>query len=158
MIVPTRSRSPVPPRAPSPNLARPSTSSNRSVRRTGADFEAALLKPTDTIFLSGSPSLGQELSTATPIRVVDHDAPQPIEKRSFEEDLTRLTVTPVKKFGVIPPTPSPILSERRTSAVTTGSELSATPSRVSIAGPKKVIGQSLGIDGGSFLGRMGVMF
>ncbi|WWD21934.1 hypothetical protein CI109_106422 [Kwoniella shandongensis] len=111
--------------------ARHSTSSNRSLRKTEADFEAALLHPESTIFISAGPpgdTIGEEgdsdldavsaisVSTITtaptvgpgaggvvknslqpspeismkPLEMLrggDEDAPLPIEKRSFEEDL-----------------------------------------------------------------------
>lgn len=132
-------RSPPPIRAPSPNLPRPSTSSNRSFRRTGADFEAALLDPTATMFLSGSPVLDQEGFQSSPPRKVDHDAPQPVEKRSFEEDLMVAAVTPAKKVGVIPPTPSTFASDKRSSRT------DLVPVRMP-SGSRKT-GQSFGIDG-----------
>ncbi|WRT65157.1 uncharacterized protein IL334_002100 [Kwoniella shivajii] len=99
-------------RAPSPNLIhRPSTSSNRS-KRSEADFEAALLDPKSTIFLSAGPSNSyneEDASTATSKLTLgpsismkdkgkgqyfdhetDSDTPLPNEKRSFEEDLINL--------------------------------------------------------------------
>lgn len=137
-----------PPRAPSPNPPRPSISSNRSARRTGADFEAALLDPKAIIFLSDTPTLGEKIGSGSPPRKVDHDAPQPVEKRSFEEDMNELTVTPVKQVGtpmnqvgVIPPTPATMALERKVS----GGGESFTPIKMLVASRKT--GPSLGIDG-----------
>ncbi|WWC87292.1 uncharacterized protein L201_002180 [Kwoniella dendrophila CBS 6074] len=101
-------------RSTSPNLPhRPSTSSNRSLKRSEADFEAALLDHKSTIFLSASgsstldedtnnqfirnsniglgpsPSLRKRLDNTTTING-DPDQPLPIEKTSFEEDLNNL--------------------------------------------------------------------
>lgn len=84
---------------------RPSTSSNRSRE---ADFEAALLT-NRTVFLSTSnPTIeeGQAQSVQH-----DSDAPEPVSKRSFEQDYDDAARTPVKAVGspaVIPPTPSTI--------------------------------------------------
>ena len=85
--------------------SRPSISSNRSQRRE-VDFEAALLNPTQTLFISSSPNLDDD----TPIFAQSTPgAPDPIEKRSFEQDFNGVGATPVKSVGlpaVIPPTPS----------------------------------------------------
>ena len=85
--------------------SRPSISSNRSQRRE-VDFEAALLNPTQTLFISSSPNLDDD----TPVfSQAEPDAPDPIEKRSFEQDFNGGEATPVKSVGlpaVIPPTPS----------------------------------------------------
>lgn len=84
---------------------RPSTSSSRSLRRTHADFEAALRNPQETLYLSaGPPPIGEDLeseaaSTATghhhssstsTAAIDDPDTPLPVEKRSFEDDLRAL--------------------------------------------------------------------
>jgi len=143
MTVQLGSLSPIAPPTPSPNPPRASISSNRSFRRTEADFEAALLNPAATIFLSAAPTLGEQLGPASPPRN-DHDAPQPVEKRSFEEDMVP-AVTAVKNVGVIPPTPSTMRSDRRLSTTTKGS-VKSTPNGMS--GSRKM-GQSFGIDGGS---------
>lgn len=99
-----RSHSPQPPNASS-GQPRPSTSSNRSFTKTEADFEAALLNPGATKFLSGSPVLGDDTggfgdpletpprprqSTSGSRRIRDggdRDAPVPVDKRSFEDDM-----------------------------------------------------------------------
>lgn len=84
---------------------RPSTSSSHSLRRTPADFEAALRNPQATLYLSaGPPPVGEDLeseaaSTATghhyssgtsAAAMDDQDAPVPTDKRSFEDDLRAL--------------------------------------------------------------------
>lgn len=84
---------------------RPSTSSSRSLRRTPADFEAALRNPQATLYLSaGPPPVGEDLeseaaSTATGHRyssgtsaaaMDEQDASMPADKRSFEDDLRAL--------------------------------------------------------------------
>ncbi|OCF37757.1 hypothetical protein I316_00884 [Kwoniella heveanensis BCC8398] len=72
-MIPPPTRASIP-RAPSPNLgvglgsaaagpSRPSTSSNRSLRRTEADFEAALLDPKSTVFISAGPSTSFDRDT-----------------------------------------------------------------------------------------------
>ncbi|KAK8846626.1 hypothetical protein IAR55_005713 [Kwoniella newhampshirensis] len=213
--------------SPSPSVSaapRLSTSSNRSVgggsRKTEADFEAALLHPESTIFLSAtagilpSETIGEEvesnissdaasaLSVATatttqggivkehklgPSPVIgmkkldprgdahgdgdgEEDAPIPIEKRSFEEDLKEISRTkrndgriglgiasgstaaggsPLKGMpvpGVIPPTPSTSGHTRRGSQMTTGSVTSSgTGAWDSPTGSRRA-SKSLGID------------
>lgn len=84
---------------------RPSTSSSHSLRRTPADFEAALRNPQETLYLSaGPPPVGEDLeseaaSTATghhyssgtsAAAMDDPDASVPADKRSFEDDLRAL--------------------------------------------------------------------
>jgi hypothetical protein len=148
-----------PTRGPSP-VPRVSTSSARS-RKTAEDFEAALLHPTQTIFLSGS------VTHDTPISSVpdDHDAPIPIGKRSFEEDYEynlRAGATPTKGGGmeVTPPTPTTVASTSTVPANTSNSVYSgssvrrpsqATQSSLGSAGstPTRVLakGKAMGIDG-----------
>nr|XP_018265878.1 uncharacterized protein I303_02254 [Kwoniella dejecticola CBS 10117]OBR88036.1 hypothetical protein I303_02254 [Kwoniella dejecticola CBS 10117] len=125
----TRSPNPISARAPSPNLPhRPSTSSNRSLRRSEADFEAALLDTKSTIFLSASPgtssiaedeepkSAGSGLGLgpapsilrkkSKPKAESDPNAPLPIEKTSFEEDLNNLKIGGQKGLGILMETPT----------------------------------------------------
>ena len=72
--------------------ARPSSSSSRqSMKRNQMDFEAALLNPNSTIFLSGSPNIGEDEPGSSPPRDVDQEAPQTVEKRSYEDDLKALS-------------------------------------------------------------------
>lgn len=188
--------SPVPPpRAPSPggstknslarqaspisDVPRPSISSNRSMKRSEADFEAALLNPTKTIFLKGSPVLDEDEGFGSPRRLGvisgDVDAPVPVEKRSYEDDLRQLGRSSLDRgagssgtmvsnnikggqasFDVIPPTPSPKKTlVNRTSHRTMESQDSGTstmsPSRMSqisaSSSSKRIASQSLGIDG-----------
>jgi hypothetical protein len=167
MSASSRSRSPQPPipRGPSPNpssssLPRPSFSSNRSSRCTPADFEAALLDPHSTVFLSGSPNLGEEDPDDSLTSRVDHDAPHPIEKKSYEEELNGLISggvhTPVKGgsgvgLGVIPPTPStkspvPSLLRRESQATTMSTESEGSITR-KISNGTRTMGPSLGLDG-----------
>lgn len=134
---------PIPPRAPSPNPPRPSTSSNRSLRRTEADFEAVLLNPTATIFLSASNGRDDDPVQASPPQKIDRDAPDPVEKRSFEDDLRRER-TPAKRVGLIPPTPS-TAGEGSRSLGAPGGSADSTPVRMVSS---RKTGQSLGIDGG----------
>ncbi|WVQ97714.1 hypothetical protein IAU59_004828 [Kwoniella sp. CBS 9459] len=191
-MIPPPTRSSLP-RAPSPNLgvgpSRPSTSSNRSIRRTEADFEAALLDPKSTVFISAGPSTGlggygQEADSdrieklGPPANLsfsskgaqgyrhtseveMDPEAPLPIDKRSFEEDLFALgrnredgraglgigmgLSSPVRGMqipGVIPPTPSTQGHARRGSQMTTGSVTSGTSDTPS----RRRASKSLGID------------
>lgn len=103
---------------PSLSEPRPSISSTRSRE---ADFEAALLNPAQTKYISSSPII-DEAEPTFPSR--DADAPDPIGKRSFDEDLEQNLRTPVKNVAspsVIPPTPSTAGTERsRTSTSTSG--------------------------------------
>ncbi|WVQ68851.1 uncharacterized protein L199_007060 [Kwoniella botswanensis] len=127
-----RSPNLAPNRAPSPNLPhRPSTSSNRSLKRSEADFEAALLDPKSTLFLSAGSPIGEDdndPNANTKLKKYnDPNAPLPVEKTSFEDDLNNLKnrglgilmespSSPTKRnsnIGVIPPTPSTIGTERR---------------------------------------------
>lgn len=90
-----------------PSLAEPrvSTSSNRSRE---ADFEAALLNA-KTVFLSSTSPRIEEGENTFSLRDEDEDAPEPVEKRSFEQDYDQELRTPTKNFAspsVIPPTPS----------------------------------------------------
>nr|XP_019008884.1 uncharacterized protein I206_06570 [Kwoniella pini CBS 10737]OCF47665.1 hypothetical protein I206_06570 [Kwoniella pini CBS 10737] len=181
------SRSPNPPlsaRAPSPNLPnRPSTSSNRSFKRSEADFEAALLDPKSTIFLSASPNnspiiendevKSKNLKSSPFLGIaVDSNAPLPIEKHSFEEDLNNLKyddesgkkglgilmespLTPDKNgsIGIIPPTPSTIGNKngrhnRRSSQMTTDSGYQSSNYSDTTNGTpgRRKVSQSLGID------------
>ncbi|EAL21419.1 hypothetical protein CNBD1140 [Cryptococcus deneoformans B-3501A] len=95
---------------------RPSTSSSRSLRRTPADFEAALRNPQETLYLSaGPPPIGEDLeseaaSTATghhhssgtsTAAMDDPDAPLSVDKRSFEDDLRALSRTREREEGRI---------------------------------------------------------
>lgn len=80
-----------------------STSSNRS---RAADFEAALLNA-NTIFLSSTSPTIDEGEPTFPQH--DADAPDPVEKRSFEQDFDQELRTPTKNVAspsIIPPTPS----------------------------------------------------
>ncbi|ORY21480.1 hypothetical protein BCR39DRAFT_562651, partial [Naematelia encephala] len=132
------------PRASSPQ-PRASTSSSRSALRTGADFEAALLDPGSTIFLSGSPRLGEPEIRLVEIPVHTPDAPLPVEKRSFESDLRGLAIsTPVKGLaspGVIPPTPSPSSGQKKLSSHATMDSIESTTSIRRVK-----LGPALGID------------
>lgn len=86
-----------------PADSRPSFSSNRSRE---ADFEAALLHPSETIYLRSSPVIDEVEPT---FASREADAPDPIGKRSFEEDYDQTVRTPIKNVtapSVIPPTPS----------------------------------------------------
>ncbi len=67
--------------------------------------------------------------------------------------MNKLVVTPVKKVGLIPPTPATMTMglERKVS----GSTESITPSRVS--GGTRKMGQGSGIDGGSDGGVLWLM-
>lgn len=89
---------------PSIAESRVSSSSNRSRE---ADFEAALLNA-KTIFLSSTSLTIDEGEPTYPSR--DEDAPDPIEKRSFEQDYDQKLRTPTKNNfaspSIIPPTPS----------------------------------------------------
>ncbi|WVF70182.1 hypothetical protein IAT40_004970 [Kwoniella sp. CBS 6097] len=192
-MIPPPTRSSLP-RAPSPNLgvgpSRPSTSSNRSLRRTEADFEAALLDPKSTVFISAGPSTSFDreevdsdrmeklgppatLSSSSSFGLTDQgyqprrrttevemdpDAPLPVDKRSFEEDLLELgrnkdgraglgigIGSPLRGPqipGVIPPTPSTQGHARRGSTMTTGSVTSGTSDTPS----RRRASKSLGID------------
>jgi hypothetical protein len=116
--------------------SRPSISSNRSQRRE-VDFEAALLNPTQTLFISSSPNLDDD----TPIFAQSTPgAPDPIEKRSFEQDFNGIGATPVKSVGlpaVIPPTPStPGSNSRRDSMQSSDS----AAKRLSKLKPLKALG------------------
>ena len=71
--------------SPNHDPPRPSISSGRS-KKSGADFEAALLNPEKTVFLSVGPDLEGEGQVEVSPKI-DTDAPVPVEKRSFEEDL-----------------------------------------------------------------------
>lgn len=62
---------------------RPSISSGRS-KKSEADFEAALLNPNQTIFLSAGPHVEHEEGVSPSL---DGDAPVPVEKRSYDDDL-----------------------------------------------------------------------
>lgn len=151
------------------------------MKRSEADFEAALLNPTSTIFLKASPILEQESSIDSPRRVNlslgDVDAPIPVEKRSYEDDLRQMErlsedrgvdgspsagvkngqMNGGASFDVIPPTPSPkkVLAARGAGHRAMPSQDSGTstmsPSRMSqisaSSSIKKPGGQSLGIDG-----------
>ena len=148
-------------RAPSPNSIsdpRPSTSSNRSFRRTEQDFEQALLNPGQTLFLSASPGL-EEGAPATPPRAgVDREAPAPIEKRSYEDDLkaqsfktpTKARPGEMRSPAVIPPTPPSQYGEKRMSQGTMRSEGSngstMSTGRGSVGSANRHT-TSLGIDG-----------
>jgi len=116
-------------RPPSTDIPRLSITSNRSNRRSGIDFESAL-NANDTIYISTSTPIGEE--PATPH--MDNDAPEPIEKRSFEDDMKRMTPVKMSTPVVVPPTPSSStrMSDRRVS--TTASPL-----------------KSIGLDGTSHL-------
>jgi hypothetical protein len=116
--------------------SRPSISSNRSQRRE-VDFENALLNPTQTLFISSSPNLDDD----TPIFAqTTPGAPDPIEKRSFEQDFNGIGATPVKSVGlpaVIPPTPStPGSNSRRDSMQSSDS----AAKRLSKLKPLKALG------------------
>ena len=116
--------------------SRPSISSNRSQRRE-VDFEAALLNPSQTLFISSSPNLEDD----TPIFAQSTPgAPDPIEKRSFEQDFNGIGATPVKSVGlpaVIPPTPStPGSNSRRDSMQSSDS----AAKRLSKLKPLKALG------------------
>jgi hypothetical protein len=110
---------------------RASSSSSRS-RLTEADFEAALAKA-DTLYLSGGPNLEADGTVTTR----EEDAPDPIEKRSFEQDYRS---PKLPSPGVIPPTPSPSHT-RRDSRATIASTDSATKLRF-----KQL--KAIGLDGG----------
>ena len=117
--------------------SRPSISSNRSQQRREVDFEAALLNPTQTLFISSSPNLDDD----TPIFAQSTPgAPDPIEKRSFEQDFNGIGATPVKSVGlpaVIPPTPStPGSNSRRDSMQSSDS----AAKRLSKLKPLKALG------------------
>ena len=92
-----------------------SSSSRQSVRSREDDFEAALLNPQSTIYLSGSSNVEEspedELEPpSSPLKrgEEDADAPQPVEKRSYEEDFKALT-----RPGVLrPASPSPNINGR----------------------------------------------
>jgi hypothetical protein len=79
-----------------------STSSARS-RRTAEDFEAALLKPHETLFLSASSSpQDSDASPSNPHPGVLHDvihlddeAPVVVDKRSFDEDYKLDPIDPI---------------------------------------------------------------
>lgn len=146
-------------RAPSP-IPRPSFSSGRS-RLSKDDFENALLNPHQTIFLSGSPGLGETSETPPRPRAADAgDAPPLPEKRSFEDDMRESALgnannkaTPERSrfpsapgVGVVPPTPDTLGAtsirsghSRRQSQVTMGSD--GTPTKNRVKGP------SIGLDG-----------
>lgn len=106
---------------------RASSSSSRS-RLTEADFEAALAKA-DTIFLKAGPDLAANGTVLTR----DEDAPDPIEKRSFEQDY-RSTPLP----SVIPPTPTGS-HKRHDSKATVASSESASKIRFNV--------KAMGLDG-----------
>jgi hypothetical protein len=116
--------------------SRPSISSNRSQRRE-VDFEAALLNPTQTLFISSSPNLDDDSPIFTH---PEPDAPDPINKRSFEQDFNGGGATPVKIVGlpaVIPPTPStPGSNSRRDSMQSSDS----AAKRLSKLKPLKALG------------------
>ena len=121
--------------------SRPSISSNRSQRKE-VDFEAALLNPSKTLFISSSPNLDDDQPV---FPSADTDAPDPIEKRSFEQDYNGGGATPVKGVGspaIIPPTPStPGHDSRRDSMASSDS----AAKRLSKLKPLK----ALGMDGES---------
>lgn len=157
---------------------RVSTSSNRS-RPTADDFEAALRDPGKTLFLSSTPQAvvsalpGMGASpdttphagfeaTMQPVPEYNADRPEPVPKRSFEEDLRDLggparrpsvpglQSTPQKSGaapgfpGVIPPTPSTADTFiRRESVATTGS----TGSSPATNRTQRYRGQAVGIEG-----------
>lgn len=141
-------------------LPRPSISSVRSgqsLRKSEADFEAALLNP-NTTFLSAGPGLAEEGSASGTGGIRDgssHDAPIPIEKRSYEDDLRAISRRDEKehdeghesdgvaenvddmpeglgRVGVIPPTPKKGVAPGRTS---TGLDDTAGVDTKSVAGP-----------------------
>ena len=162
---PARTPSPHGHHDPNSDIPRLSVSSSRSMKRSPADFEAALLDPQSTLFLKASPTLNQEtMRSVMPDMNGDPDAPIPVEKRSYEDDLRDFGKTPEKTLdmisegsvGVIPPTPSPRKGitkaiDRRISHATIASQDSeastTSPSRMSVSSSKR--GLSLGIDGKS---------
>jgi hypothetical protein len=124
-------------RAPSPH--RPSFSSSRS-RLSKDDFENALLNPNQTVFLSGSPGVGEN---ETPPRIRG-SIDTPAGKRSFEEDMRDTPQRSHPAVGIVPPTPSTIDSHsqshgRRPSQATMESD--GTPTKARAKGP------SVGLDG-----------
>nr|XP_019047599.1 hypothetical protein I302_04215 [Kwoniella bestiolae CBS 10118]OCF26529.1 hypothetical protein I302_04215 [Kwoniella bestiolae CBS 10118] len=158
------------PRAPSPNLPhRPSTSSNRSLKRSEADFEAALLDPKSTLFLSAGSPIAEDDDRPLNTIKTDPNAPLPIEKTSFEDDLNNLKYqkegtarglgilmespsSPTKRtnnIGVIPPTPSTIGNtsrhHRRSSQMTNDSGYQSSGYSESTPSRRRA-SKSLGID------------
>ena len=152
-----------------------SSISGRS-KKSGADFEAALLNPTRTIFLSAGPDLEEDGISPR----IEGDSPIPVEKRSYEDDLKlagRTTPDRVTKepgddrttpkveegvFGVIPPTPTPggstfstprrgDLRDRRISQGTMRSQDTSygSPSRLSTISASSSQKGSVGLDGES---------
>jgi hypothetical protein len=135
-------------RPPIPD-SRPSVSSNRSQRRED-DFEAALLNP-QTLFISSSPNLDVD-QPVFPSR--EADAPDPAQKRSFEDDYNNPGVTPVKGAttpAVIPPTPTTpgTSNARRDSYASTTVSTDSAARRLSRLKPLKAVG----MDGRSIVHR-----
>ncbi|WVQ83934.1 hypothetical protein IAT38_006078 [Cryptococcus sp. DSM 104549] len=202
-----RSLSPIP-RSTSPNPPpRASISSNRSALKSEADFEAALLNPQQTLYLSAGPTAigeepdsesiaastpglepplgilppgeaqgGREKANASTSPVpaqtpgegrtveMDPEAPLPVDKRSFDEDMRRAgkpdmrvglgvgpvgprsPVKPMQSPGVIPPTPTTAYGHARrgsemTTASTTSTGTADTPTRAA-----RRVSKSLGIE------------
>lgn len=121
--------------------SRPSISSNRSQRKE-VDFEAALLNPSQTLFISSSPNLDDD-QPVFPSR--EADAPDPAQKRSFEEDYNHPDLTPVRGAdspAVIPPTPSTpgASGSRRDSLASTSVSTDSPARRLSRLKPLKAVG------------------
>ncbi|WVR04320.1 hypothetical protein IAU60_001320 [Kwoniella sp. DSM 27419] len=149
-------------RAPSPVPPRPSISSNRSSRKTEADFEAALLDTRSTIYLSGgSPNLdaqGTGLPTLGPPAMLNpanggRDTLLSEGKRGDQERVDHVDRhrengsetsidSPARGLqmpGIIPPTPSTSGYTRRDSMLTMDSGASETP-------PRRIPSKSVGLD------------